>query len=218
MNKAQLIADIAARVRRVIATVQEPDPVKAEAGITVYRTEAMDVVNGNLEGRTIIWYVLDEGQASEEAYYKRPPSSSTDFVAIADRAVEIIGSADSAQAQTAFDAMSAETVTAESNWETELSVISRMGMAEGVTVLETLKAAGQSTFGTDVIKRFIESARGVNLADAQTIGFVSQLVSAGAITQAQADSLLSTNAVPKWGGLTLGQVTDALTMRAAGEI
>jgi hypothetical protein len=129
VNKKKLLADITARVRRVIETVQEPDSVKAAAGVTVYRTEAMDVINGNLEGKTIIWYVLDEGQASEEAYYKKPPSSSTDFAAIADRAVEVIGSADSAQAQTAFDAMSAETVTASENWETELGVISRMGMA-----------------------------------------------------------------------------------------
>jgi len=219
MNKVELIADITARVRRVISTTHQSDPVKEAAGINVYLTEAMDFDNqGNLTGKTILWYVLDEGQPGEVAYYNRPPSSATNFAAIADRAVEIIGSADAAQAQTAFDAMSAETVQAGDNWETELGVISRLGMSVGVTILETMKAAGQSTFGTDVIKRFIESTRGVNLADPQTIGFVMSLVTAGAITPEQADALLATNNEPKWRSLTIDQVTDALTMRAAGEI
>jgi hypothetical protein len=146
----------------------------------------------------------------------------TDYAAIADRAVGVIGSADPAQFQTAFDAMIDETksVSLAENWETELSVISRMGMATGVAVLEAMKAAGQSTFGTDVIKRLIESPRGVNLADPETIGFVAGLVSAGAVSQADADKLFETNtqSEPKWPGLKPGTVRNALEQRAAGDI
>jgi hypothetical protein len=144
------------------------------------------------------------------------------YSAIADRATEIIGSADPAQFQTAFDAMVSETESTvlTENFESELAVISRLGISEGVTVLETIKAAALQQLGVDTLTRLIESERGVNLADPQTIAFVGALVTGGALTQAQADALLSSNTVtePKWPGLKAGIVQDALRQRVGGEV
>jgi hypothetical protein len=145
-----------------------------------------------------------------------------DYAAIADRAVEIIGSADPAQFGSAYDVMAGETVTETlaENFESELAVISRLGIADGITVLETVKAAATQQLGVDTLERLIESERGVNLADPQTIGFVGALVTAGALTQEQSDALLSSNTVtsPKWPGLKRGHVQDALRKRAEGQV
>lgn len=144
------------------------------------------------------------------------------YSAIADRATEIIGSADPAQFQSAFDVMASETesTTLSENFESELAVISRLGISDGITVLETIKAAAAQQLGVNTLTRLIESTRGVNLADSQTIGFVSALVSAGALTQAQSDALLASNTVtkPKWPGLKPGIVKDALRQRVGGEV
>lgn len=145
-----------------------------------------------------------------------------DYKAIADRAVAIIGSADPAQFQSAYDAMVAETteVTKADNWEGELAVISRLGISTAVTILETVKAAALQQLGVATLTRVIESERGVNLADPETVAFVNALVAGDALTQAQADDLLASNTetVKTWPGLKTGYVRDALEMRVRGDV
>lgn len=140
-----------------------------------------------------------------------------DFTAIADRAVEIIGSADPSQFQTAYDVMKDEekTQNKESNWESELAIMSRLGPIEADTILTKIESAVPAR-----LVRMIQSERGVNLADPQTIGLISSLVAAKVLTQAEADDLLATNTedVAAWPGITKGQVYDALSLRAGGKI
>lgn len=140
-----------------------------------------------------------------------------DFSAIADRAVAIIGSADPAQFQMAYDAMITETesVALTENYETERAVLSRLGVTTGDAILTKIESAVPAR-----VQRLIQSETGINLADPQTIGLVASLVSASVLTQADADALLASNTVtqPKWPGLKAGYVYDALTKRAAGDL
>lgn len=140
-----------------------------------------------------------------------------DFKAIADRAVEIIGSANPSQFLVAWTTMKDETVEAvkEENWESELGIMSRMGATYGDSVLSKIESVV-----TPRLVRMIQSEKGVNLADPETIGLISQLVGAEVLTQQEADDLLASNTetVNRWVGLTRGQVHDALSMRLAGEI
>ena len=140
-----------------------------------------------------------------------------DFTAIADRAVEIIGSADPSQFQTAYDVMKDEekTQNKESNWESELAIMSRLGPIEADTILTKIESAVPAR-----LVRMIQSERGVNLVDPQTIGLVNSLVAATVLTQGEADDLLATNTetVTAWPGITRGQVYDALSLRAGGKI
>jgi len=213
MTNTEIIADISSRVRRLVDVVLQADPVKASAGITVYTANVMDVDgDGNLQGKTVLFYVLDEGQPTEDAYYSRPPGSPVDYKAIADRASELTGTTEEIHAL-----MAAETTiqALEANWETELAIISRLGVAEADTILSKIEAAVSPR-----VQRMIQSERGVNLADPQTLGLIAQLVAGGVLIQAEADSLLASNTetVPTWPGLTLWQVRDAIAMRAAGEV
>lgn len=70
MNKTELLADLANKVLRVISTAVQPDPAKESAGINTYATNVLDFNDGTPTGRTIGWYVLDEGTPQEAAYYK----------------------------------------------------------------------------------------------------------------------------------------------------
>lgn len=213
MLKSEIIADITSRVRRLVDVVQQADPVKSQAGITVYTANVMDVDGeGNLQGKTVLFYVLDEGQPTESAYYSRPPGSPVDYKAIADRASELTGTVEEIHA-----AMAAEstTQTLDANWETELAIMSRLGVEQADIILGKIESAVPPR-----VQRMIQSERGVNLADPQTLGLISQLVAGGVLTQAEADALLASNTetVLTWPGLTLWQVRDAIAMRAAGEV
>lgn len=140
------------------------------------------------------------------------------YQAIADRAVVIVGSADPVQHQAAFDTMAAETTTtmADALWESELSIMSRLGVTAADTILSKIETA----VGSDRVTRMIRSAKGVNLADPQTIGLINSLVAASVLSQAEADALLSVNQIvtPVWPGLQLGHVQNALELRQRGDI
>lgn len=222
MTKSELIADLTAKVARLLEIQPQIDPVKSAAGINVYLAPFMVSENGVSKGENVVFYVYDEGEQTEKAEYDQRSFQrvfggkvySGSMADVKTRAVEIIGSADEAQAEAAYKAMVTETeiTMLDDNWETELGVVSRLGMSVAVPLLETMKAAGLQLFQTDIIKRMIESQRGVNLADAQTIAFVDGLVAQGAVTQADADALLATNTEtkPKWPDLQLWQVVEAL--------
>ena len=132
-----------------------------------------------------------------------------DYAAIAARAVEVIGSADPAQHQTAFDVMVAETETRAKteNYETERAVPARLGVSTGDALLAKIEAAVPAR-----VQRLIQSGDGINLADPETVGLVAALVAGGALTQQEADDLLASNTetVLSWPGLKPGHVLNAL--------
>lgn len=70
MNKTQLLADLTAKVLKVVNTIEEVDDVKAQAGIKSYITNVMEQAGGSVRARNIGWYTINEGQASEEAFYR----------------------------------------------------------------------------------------------------------------------------------------------------
>lgn len=140
-----------------------------------------------------------------------------DYKAIADRAVEIVGSADEAQHMTAFDAMKDETVTTtkSEHFESEIGLMSRLGVQDADTILTKIEAAVPAR-----VQRMIQSDRGINLADPQTQALVGALVQGGVLTQAESDALLAplSSTSLRWTGLRAGYVQDALRKRAAGEV
>lgn len=70
MNKAELLADLGAKVVRVLKTSEKADQVKNDAGVRVYQTEVLELNKAVVTGRTITWYTIDEGSESEQAYYQ----------------------------------------------------------------------------------------------------------------------------------------------------
>jgi hypothetical protein len=71
MNKAELLADLATKAVVVYDVQPQQDTVKAAAGITVYAAQVMELDGvDKLQGRTIAFYVLGEGTAQEQAFYK----------------------------------------------------------------------------------------------------------------------------------------------------
>ena len=141
----------------------------------------------------------------------------TDYKSIADRAVQIIGSADPAQYDLAYSTMVSETVTEllTSSWHNELSIISKLGLTNGNTILDKIAGAVPSR-----VQRLIQSDKGVNLADNQTIALLNSLLTANVITSAEMNSLtaLTSTTKPKWPGLKPGHVQNALEFRAGGII
>jgi len=74
MNKTELIADIAAKGLRVIATQQQSDPVKEAAGVNSYITNVLEQNGDRVTARNIGWYVMDEGLPEEVAWYRDQPN------------------------------------------------------------------------------------------------------------------------------------------------
>lgn len=141
-----------------------------------------------------------------------------DYAAIADRAVEIIGSADEAQHLAAFDVMRDETIgepVSGAVFESEITLMSRLGVADADAILTKIEANVPAR-----VQRLIQSERGINLADPQTQGLVAQLVQGDALTQDESDALFAplTTTRVRWPGLLPGYVQDALRKRAAGEV
>lgn len=121
-------------------------------------------------------------------------------------------------AEQAFTRMAAETVTTPvvgDVYESELGLMSRLGVHDADAILSAIEAAVPER-----VTRMIRSDRGINLADPQTQGMVAQLVAGGVLTQADSDKLLATltKTEPAWPGLKLGHVINAVEWRAAGRI
>jgi hypothetical protein len=120
--------------------------------------------------------------------------------------------------QTAFARMSAETVTETVEgevWVTELSIMSRLGVVLADTILTKIEAAVPAR-----VQRMIQSDKGINLNDPQTLALVNGLVAATILTQDEADALLAplSTTKPKWPGLAPGHVQNAMQWRAGGII
>lgn len=73
MDKAELLADLAAKGLRVINVEQIADGVKEAAGVTSYIANVMEQRGDTIAGRNIGFYVLDEGDPAEEAFYRDLP-------------------------------------------------------------------------------------------------------------------------------------------------
>jgi len=133
-----------------------------------------------------------------------------DFAAIADRAVEIVGSADPSQFEVAFSAMSAETITQDKSSLKTSEVWSVIidNRAEWLALTEAERQAVRDTldFNRDgVPTEQGDSARAV-------------LVAVLGTSTKQALAAIIPETVSAWPGLTRGQVSDALRMRAAGDV
>lgn len=143
----------------------------------------------------------------------------TDYAAIADRAVAILGGADDSRYQEAYTAMLAETaqqpVTGPVH-ENEVGMMSRLGVDAADAVLNKIEAAVPAR-----VVRAIHSSLGINLSDPQTIALLDKLVMTGTISQQERDAVLAPiqpKTVPAWPDLKPGHVQNALQWRAAGRI
>lgn len=143
----------------------------------------------------------------------------TDYSAIADHAVEIIGSADETQYEAAYAVMVTEAVLQPVDgpvYESELGVMSRLGVMLADQILGKIEAAVPAR-----VQRLIQSERGINLNDPQTSGLVDGLVAAGVLTSEERDALMAPvepQTVPRWPGLLPGHVQNALQWRSAGRV
>lgn len=70
MTKAELLADIAAKSLKVVAVAEEVDAVKNAAGVRQYMANVMEQRADSVQGRNIGFYVINEGEAGEAAYYR----------------------------------------------------------------------------------------------------------------------------------------------------
>lgn len=74
-SKEQLLADLETRVLRVVAVNKQDDPVKETVNINTYLANVLNIEQGSVQGQNVVFYVLDEGTASEQAYYQNRPGS-----------------------------------------------------------------------------------------------------------------------------------------------
>lgn len=139
---------------------------------------------------------------------------SVDYKGIADAVL------DGEDAETAFARLSAETIEQPPPaeiYESELGLMSRLGVQLADTILTKIDGAV-----SERVVRMIRSERGINLADPQTAALVAGLVQAGVLDQAtEADQLMEPTLptqVAKWPGLKLGHVVNAIEWRAGGMI
>lgn len=135
---------------------------------------------------------------------------SVDFAAIADRAVAIIGSADPAQFQAAYDTMVAETTTQ----DREL-----IPGSEALDIILNNRAEWLAL--TDIERETVRDIITVQGGIPTTAGSVSRTVmlaiyGAGTTTRSELAAAIPEN-VPTWPGLTTGQVQDALNGRVRGD-
>lgn len=73
MNKVELLADLSAKGLRVVNVEQVSDSVKEAAGVNTYNANVMEQRGDTITGRNIGFYVLDEGQPAEAAFYRDLP-------------------------------------------------------------------------------------------------------------------------------------------------
>lgn len=79
MNKSELLADLGKKVLRVIGVDEQVDSAKNAAGVKVYAANVLEKKDTTVIGRTIAFYVLDEGEAGEEAHYKDEVETPADY-------------------------------------------------------------------------------------------------------------------------------------------
>lgn len=142
----------------------------------------------------------------------------TDYTSIANRAVEIIGSADPAQYEAAYNAMILETTVENITTEvriTEAAILSGLGLSDGAAFIDKLAAALHPS-----VMRLLQN-NGINVIDAQSKAAMSQLLAStitSGITQAEYDWVAShyTRTIKTWPGLKPGHVQNALEYRLGG--
>ena len=224
MKKSELLTDLEGRVTRIITTtLQEQDTNKIAARINPYLSAFMFSKNGISKGENVLFYVYDEGTTGESAEYDERSFARVfggqvytgNLTDVKARAVEIIGSVDESKVQDAFDVMTGEETTTQKpeNFESELAIMSRLGIAQAEAILGKIEGY-LSSQGLGRVIRMIQSDRGVNLADPQTIGLAAGLVAGGVLTQAEADALLASNSETalRWPNLAEWQVLEALRL------
>ena len=140
---------------------------------------------------------------------------SINYEAIADRAVELIGSADPLQYQAAYDAMTAETVTQDVTGAlrmTEASILSGLGLTAGAALIDKLEAALHPS-----AVRLLQG-EGINILDPESKAAATGLLAATAISQGEYDWIAShyTETVQVWPGIKPGHVQNALEYRQGG--
>lgn len=84
MLKTELLADIEAKVLKIVSTVEEPDAQKNAVGIKSYMTNVMEQTGKTARGRNIGWYTVDEGLPTEQAFYRDELGRKNDFQTRAD--------------------------------------------------------------------------------------------------------------------------------------
>lgn len=140
----------------------------------------------------------------------------TDYAAIADRAVELLGEINPVRWEEVVSVMQAETITRDKQDAryTDLDILRDLGSETGDALLDKIEAAVKPR-----VSRMIQSV-GLDLAHNETKSVLQQLLTAGAIDQTDYDALigLTKETVPRFPGLRPGEIQNALQWREAGEI
>ena len=151
---------------------------------------------------------------------------AVDYKAIADRAEQIIGSPDRDRAADAYNVMSAETVTREKDGEVRMNrrmLMRELGAMTADALLQKIKTGIENAgFSTDTVTYLLDeiNGEGLDLKHPETQAMLQNFVDGGIMTQDDLDLLLGliNETIPAWPGLKLGEVQNALEMRANGEV
>ncbi len=140
----------------------------------------------------------------------------TNYKLIADRAVQINGSADPTQYQTAYDVMVSEEISTDITYEvriTEAYIVSGLGLTAGSALIGKLSAIDP------IVERLLQGA-GINVIDAESKSQVAALLTGSVITQEEHEWIVShyTQKLPAWPGLKSGHVQNALEYRFGGSV
>ena len=83
MNKEQIVSQIADKAVKVIQTYKIPDEKAEEVGIKKYIANAMFVKDGVANIKNIPFYVVDEGEETELAYWENAiPSEFSEVIEV----------------------------------------------------------------------------------------------------------------------------------------
>lgn len=74
-SKSALLADLEQRVIRVINVTKQADAVSEAAGVSVYLANVLNIERGTAQKQNVLFYVVDEGTATEQAYYQNGAGS-----------------------------------------------------------------------------------------------------------------------------------------------
>lgn len=151
---------------------------------------------------------------------------AVDYKAIADRAEQIIGSADPSQYMTAYNVMVNETINRKKPGEVRMNrrmLMRELGAFTADSLLQKIKAGIEGSSFTDDTKMYLLdeiNTEGIDLNHLETQQLLQSFVSSGIMTQADYDQLtgLTNETVLSWSGLKPGHVQNALERRAMGEI
>ncbi len=140
-----------------------------------------------------------------------------DYKGIADRAVEIIGTADPSQYVTAYDAMILETTTSPVTTELRIKegeILSGLGLTAGSAFIDKLQA------NTHASAMRLLQGEGINVTDSESKTVMSNLLAGSLITQDEYDWVAThyIRTVETWPGLKPGHVQNALEYRNGGLI